>query len=121
MHKYLLLILFVLLIVVAFGQEPIQKTQSTDSLVTKLQSSQELKVYPNPVTDYFYFDYSTSFTTNIKLQVYNTLGKVVISKELNDKQGVEKVYVTDLEKGLYFCSLIVDDNRVLTKKIIINR
>lgn len=121
MKKIILAIFTFIITLSVFAQSGAQDNFSTDSLIIKLQSAQELKVYPNPVTDYFYFEYTATFTKNAKLQVYNTLGKVVITKDLNDKQGTEKIYVSDLEKGMYFCSLLVDDNRVLTKKILINR
>lgn len=120
MAKYLLFIFVIFSSTILCGQ-PGNKGILSDSLQTKIQSSQELKVYPNPVTDYFYFDYSIGFIKSAKLQVYNTLGKVVITVDLSDKQGTEKVYVSDLEKGLYFCSLLVDDTRIVTKKILINR
>lgn len=121
MKNFLLTIFTVLISLSVFAQSEVPSNMSADSLVIKPQSAQELKVYPNPVTDYFYFEYNATYTKNAKLQVYNTLGKVVITKELNDKQGTEKIYVSDLEKGMYFCSLLVDDNRVITKKIIVNR
>jgi len=121
MKKYLLTLFVLFSSLFLFAQQGEKGVSSSDSLVAKMFSAQELKVYPNPVTEYFYFDYTTTFTKSAKLQVYNTLGKVLITVELTDKQGTEKVYVSDLEKGLYFCSLLVDDTRVVTKKIIINR
>jgi len=121
MKKILLTIFSFIITLSVIAQSETQVNLNADSITIKLQSAQELKVYPNPVTDYFYFEYTATFTKNAKLQVYNTLGKVVITKDLNDKQGTEKVYVSDLEKGMYFCSLLVDDNRVITKKILINR
>jgi len=121
MKKFLLAIFSLLIALSVFAQSETQGNLVSDSLIVKIQTIQELKVYPNPVTDYFYFEYTATFTKNAKLHVYNTLGKVVITKDLTDKQGTEKIYVSDLEKGMYFCSLLVDDNRVITKKILINR
>jgi len=119
MRKYILSILLLIFSVCLFAQNS-EKADSTSSIGNVLKI-QELKVYPNPVVEYFYADYSIDFVKDAKLQIYNTLGKIVISKDLEDKQGNEKVYVSDLENGLYFCSLLVDDNRVVTKKILINR
>ena len=64
MKKYLLTIFVIFSSLVLFAQ---QNHYSSDSLAIKLQSMQELKVYPNPVTEYFYFDYSTTFIKNAKL------------------------------------------------------
>ena len=122
MKRFLLSILFLIITSSLFAQLGASaKIAGSDSLATKPYTIQELKVYPNPVSEYFYFDYSATFLKNAKLQVYNSIGKIVITKDLEEKQGNEKVYVTDLENGLYFCSLVVDDNRVVTKKILVNR
>ncbi|HAN19117.1 MAG: hypothetical protein A2X13_02515 [Bacteroidetes bacterium GWC2_33_15] len=120
MRKYLLSIIFLLFSVCLFAQGNSEKTDSIP-VHEKFFQKQEMKIYPNPVVDYFYAEYSIEYIKDAKLQVYNSLGEIVISKDLEEKKGNEKIYVTGLKNGLYFCSLLVDDNRVSTKKLLVNR
>jgi hypothetical protein len=37
-----------------------------------------------------------------------------------DKQGIAKLNVSDLNAGIYFYSIIVDNKQVTTKKLIVS-
>jgi hypothetical protein len=80
-------------------------------------------VYPSPTTDIVNvtFDLNTSGRVNIKIT--NTLGKVVLNKEVNSSMGLQKstLNVVELAKGAYILSLELNGERVKTEKIQIIR
>ena len=66
-------------------------------------------------------NYSCSSVTNSKIQISNILGKVVKEIRLSDKTAVLKVPVNELNQGIYFCNLLVDEKFVASKKFLIQR
>jgi len=75
-------------------------------------SSLNLSIFPNPVKQDLYI------TTDLpieKVEVYNQLGNLVMT----ESNLMEKIDVSSLNKGFYFVSMYVE-NKIITKKIIIN-
>ena len=91
-----------------------------DSLAINFYDYQNLKLYPNPASDYLYIDYSIVFVKEAKLQIYNSIGAIVYSKVLIEKADKIKIPVTDYRNGLYFCSLQIDGKLLNTRKILVN-
>lgn len=91
-----------------------------DSTLVNLYELQKVKLYPNPVSDYLNIDYDVLFVKEAKIQIYNSIGSVIYSKELENKQDHLRISVSDYEDGLYFCSLQIDGKLFNTKKILIN-
>lgn len=91
-----------------FGNQ--QATLSTDD--NTIESS--LRIYPNPATQSF----SISKDVN-DLKIYDITGKKV--KQFSKSTIINKVFsVTDLNTGIYFVRIINDNNKMITKKLIIN-
>ncbi|WP_142784629.1 family 16 glycosylhydrolase [Changchengzhania lutea] len=67
--------------------------------VDELNSELKFSIYPNPVNDVLNFRLD-DFATKIKIYVYNSLGKTVLTKEFNDNKG--EVNVAFLTRGIYF-------------------
>jgi hypothetical protein len=76
--------------------------------------------YPNPASTIVSVKYDISNAEEGKIIVYNMLGKAVKEMELTDKEGVAKINVADLNAGIYFYTLVVNDKAVATKKLIVN-
>ena len=70
----------------------------------------QFSIYPNPASDYLIVVGVEKGT----LKIFNSLGKLVLEKELNSKE--EKINVNDLSNGMYLISI---DNDL--KKIIISK
>lgn len=92
----------------------------SDSTSINFYELQKLKLYPNPASHYLFIEYDIIFVKEAKLQIYNSIGAVVYTKSLEEKQDNFKISVSDYKNGLYFCSLQIDGKLLNTRKILIN-
>jgi len=125
MKKSLLIIILVFVFGFTFvsessAQNNLFENNSGDSTNVNFYELQKLKLYPNPVNDYLFIDYDVLFVKEAKLKIYNSIGSVIFSKTLEEKQDKLKVPVSEYQNGLYFCSLQIDGKLLNTKKILIN-
>ena len=78
--------------------------------------------YPNPAINVVNVDYSIPGTVNhAEVVISNMLGSKVKAVELNDFSGKARIEVSELLNGIYFYSLIADDQLILTRKFVIGR
>ncbi len=85
----------------------------TSSLAVDNFSTFNVKVYPNPTTDYVFVE-SNNFEVS-EIMVFDILGKNVIPSSVLKNSRVD---VSSLNKGVYFMKMSVNGTSV-TKKIII--
>lgn len=79
-------------------------------------------VYPNPVTDHATVDYKIlNDDIKAKLVVHNLLGNVVGEYSLPNVENLVRVKTDDLAAGIYFYTLYVDDEGVMTRKLIVRK
>ena len=80
-------------------------------------SSENLKIYPNPSQGKIYLNHQ-KFPNNriILAEIFNALGQVVFSKEINNNT----IDLSKLKDGIYYIKLNFDSNNI-TKKIILNK
>ena len=91
-----------------FGNQ--KATLSTDAYT--IESS--LRIYPNPATQSF------SISKDVEaIAVYDIKGKQVKQFTKNAIKN-NSYFVADLNTGIYFVRIIHDDNKITTKKLIIN-
>ncbi len=86
-----------------FGNQ--QAVLSSDSFVT----TEELKMYPNPVTDYIAFNQDTK-----EVVVYNFSGQIV--KRFEGREAYNLMYVGDLSRGVYIIKANNKQNLKLIKQ-----
>ena len=72
--------------------------------------------YPNPANDIVYFSFNGNLAT---LKLIDVLGNNV-KEILLDQKTVKKLDISDMNKGIYFGNLIVNDQVVSIKKLIVN-
>lgn len=77
--------------------------------------------YPNPATNVVHFDYSSNNGSVMNAVVYNLLGQEVKSQTVSGGYGRIDIAVDDLQPGIYFCSIMVDNTAVKTEKFIVKR
>jgi len=78
--------------------------------------------YPNPANSYTSFDYNLQGNfQKAKLIVHNILGSVV--KEIEFASGIGKLDVntSDLIEGLYFYTVYINNEALITRKLVIKR
>lgn len=79
-------------------------------------------VYPNPVVDQAVVDYKIlNERINAKLVVHNLLGNIVGEYTLPSMENFVRVKTDDLAAGIYFYTLYVDDESVMTRKLIVRK
>lgn len=79
------------------------------------------KAYPNPASSQVSFDYTNDESSVINVVVYNLLGQEVKSQLVSGNRGRINIAVDDLQPGIYFCNLLVNNASVKTEKFIVKR
>lgn len=78
------------------------------------------EIYPNPATTNASLDYELTPEVNkASLRVMNLLGAVVKDVELNKSASKYRLDVSDLTSGVYFYSVIINNEIYKTKKLIV--
>jgi len=104
--------------------EPLAQTFASKAIDSNAALGNELiklAVFPNPFSAHFSINYSLTTAGITSLTIYDVLGKV-LTQPLIPQYQEKGVYVfepnkIDLEKGVYFVVLKVDD-LIITKKLI---
>ncbi len=79
-------------------------------------------VYPNPVVDQAIVDYKImNDHVKAKIVVHNLLGNVVGEYSLPIFENFVRVKTDELAAGIYFYTLYVDDESVMTRKLIVKK
>lgn len=79
-------------------------------------------VYPNPAVDQAVVDYKIlNDRVKAKLIVHNLLGNIVGEYSLPSFENFVRVKTDELTAGIYFYTLYVDDESVMTRKLIVRK
>ena len=82
-------------------------------------SSDQVKIFPNPVSDNLSVEYWSSRTGKISIQLLDLNGKVVRSVFEGSHQGKQTyTWTKDLPSGYYLCR-IVSESKSITKPFVI--
>lgn len=79
------------------------------------------QAYPNPASTQVHFNYNCDGSSNVNAVVYNLLGQEVKVQPINNSHGRIDIAVDDLQPGIYFCSIQVNNATVKTEKFIVKR
>ncbi|MBD3636167.1 MAG: T9SS type A sorting domain-containing protein [Crocinitomicaceae bacterium] len=98
--------------------------QIIDSVTIQINSSvgiEEVDVsftaYPNPVADNFFINFNGNEGLTFNLVIYNLVGEEVLKSTLTN--GTNKLSLASLNNGVYFYSIVTNDDIIETKKIIV--
>jgi len=95
--------------------QPIAIQMSTVG-ITEIINFNNIKIYPNPVKDKLTIEFTHFDKTEIKLDLINSFGEIILTKELSENKnesGAYQIDLSELDKGIYF--LRVKDAR--TQKV----
>ena len=90
-------------------------TDNVDDVVL----SSEVEIYPNPANDFVNFDVEMNGVQSASIVINNIMGQKVISQDISDSHVC--INVSDLADGIYFYSLIVNNETVKTNKFVVRR
>lgn len=81
-----------------------------------------IDVYPNPVFDFLYLNYHmTDLNADVKVGIHNVLGSIVKEYQLDPLEAKAKIPTSDLNSGVYFYSLNINNEAVLIKKFVVRK
>nr|WP_314499044.1 T9SS type A sorting domain-containing protein [uncultured Chryseobacterium sp.] len=105
------------------GRENWKIVKLGDKLIDQLIEKQDIKIYPNPVSDYAYveigFDASTGLGQGFKeadITIYDMGGRQLQS--LKTKNKVTKINTQNLIQGAYLVTVKTDTNKTANAKLI---
>lgn len=94
-------------------------TVGLDELLADVEFSE---AYPNPASNHTSFNYVLpEGVRNARLMIYDMLGNAVKERIITDMEGKIVINTNELTSGLYFYSLVVNDQIAFSKKLIISR
>jgi hypothetical protein len=79
-------------------------------------------VYPNPVTDYGFINYSIlNEAVAAKIIIHNILGNPIDEYSLPSSENKVKIRAESMNAGIYFYTLYLDEEGVMTRKLIVKK
>lgn len=79
-------------------------------------------VYPNPVVDFAYVNYNMSSSdVEAKIVIHNILGNAIDEYNLPSSENKVKIRAESLNAGIYFYTLYLDNEGLVTRKLIVKK
>ncbi len=88
------------------------------ALIADLPDNQFISVYPNPVRDRIYIKITGYQKESIHCQLLNANGQLLREAELPVNDCISELNVTDLQRGIYFLSIISHGHSYIRKVIL---
>jgi len=77
-------------------------------------------LYPNPATSFVSLNYDLpTQVESARIKIINILGSIVKDEEMNKNASNLRIDVSDLTNGVYFYSIIINNEVYKTKKLIV--
>ena len=102
-------------------EESFEVSCSTSTTATAL-GIETLKLYPNPTNAFVHLDLILFEPRNVSIEIYSLLGQQVI--RLPEERLLAKNYefdLTNFSSGLYFVRILLDQQYVQTRKLLLHR
>jgi len=97
------------------GKENWKIVKLGDSQVDQLIEKQDIRIYPNPVSDYCYVEIGYGFK-EADVMLYDMSGKLL--QQIKTKNKITKINTQSLIQGAYLISIKTDANQTANAKII---
>ncbi|MCB2222372.1 MAG: metallophosphoesterase [Bacteroidetes bacterium] len=88
--------------------------------VDEFVGNSEISISPNPIDDLAFLSLNIQSKNSVEICIYNTTGSCLKSWQFQDQQAGQKEFVIDLkdlQAGVYFCRVQINE-RIITRKII---
>ncbi len=86
--------------------------------VDENNQEQDVAVYPNPFESQFTIDTSKLLGENVEVAIVNILGQRIHEKSFNVSTPTTSIDTHSFSKGLYMIQLTVNNEKVITKKMV---
>jgi hypothetical protein len=89
------------------------------SISTVIMSNDKVVLYPNPSRGLFHLIYDSNSDETVSLELYNSLGQKLFSKQLNGQAEMRtQLDLSSYGKGIYFLKAIQGDHVSSTRMIV---
>ena len=81
----------------------------------------QLKVMPNPFSNYVTIQFSLPATKSISISLYDTKGSLVKKVYEGEKPaGMQRILIdgSNMTNGIYFCEILLNDQRIVRKLVL---
>lgn len=85
------------------------------SSVNEIEMADQITLYPNPVTETLHIESAVPLTS---ISIYNMLGSVMSSTEVNGKTSIVISAISELPKGIYFMELVTEGGVRFSRKVV---
>ena len=99
-----------------FSNKPCDYSNLT--VVSELNQSSQIKIYPNPATEYINIDFETWGPKQIFITT--VLGETISNLDVQSSDTSLHLNVSELKTGIYFLKILEGKNLIASKKIIRN-
>ncbi|BEV05469.1 T9SS type A sorting domain-containing protein [Chryseobacterium gambrini] len=97
------------------GKENWKIVKLGDKQINQLIEKQDIKIYPNPVSDYTYVEIGFDFK-EANISLYDMGGRILKSLRTNNK--ITKINTQSLIQGAYLITIQTDTNKTANSKLI---
>lgn len=111
------ILLTIIIFIFTFSYVNAQSTRLDFTMQMQNNTTQDAKIYPNPITEPFFNISSESIISQVI--VLDLLGKEIVSVDYGyeyKKTHYVKLPVT--KKGVYLVKIVFDDNKYIIKKLL---
>ncbi len=95
------------------------KKEEKEKIIRKVSTDQSeisYKIYPNPVSNFLSLELLQKAEGRVSIEIYNSIGKVLISDELDEANKHTKKYdLSNYQSGLYFIKIVTGNNVFVEK------
>jgi hypothetical protein len=91
------------------------------SIGEPLSDDFELKIYPNPASEYIYIDLTSKNIKSMLVEIYNMEGKLVYNKKYESLSGPSQISLNGLNSNQYILRVSESSGKVLQTFKLIKR
>jgi hypothetical protein len=96
--------------------------QNSKKLLFQNRDIQISNIYPNPVDNYAFINYNfQNKNLNARIVIHNVLGSIIGEYDLPSYETRLKISTNELNPGIYFYTLRVENDNIITKKLVVKR
>jgi len=81
----------------------------------------DFDLYPNPARDEAFITLNEFDGQLVEINIFNTLGKNVFQQLTQPDDGEIRIKTSAFQNGLYFISITIDKQKMVSKKLYISR
>ena len=101
------------------SQSLMENSSCSTLSITEVSNINSIRVYPNPVTSGVFSIRTDNGTSINSVIMYNTVGKLVFSKEITNYSSIHQLNVSSLSDGLYVLKINTNQG-IINKKLLLN-